>query len=177
MYRPSEHSIQFQRSAKHPANSAEIAWAGIRPRCLREVRRMGFSEADAQDVVQEAMLRAWKSQGQRRGPAALCWVLAITRNEAYRHRGRNRELAELDHAELADEVAAEAPARARARIDLARAAQDLTPEERTLVGMYYGLGFSHSALAHHFGMPEGTVKVRLHRARNKLRLRLATETL
>src|SRR5687767_425866 len=70
-------------------------WPTARERCLREARRYTRSQAEAEDIVQEAMLRAWKTRMTLRNTAyPLPWLLQITRNEALRalsRSGRDRE--------------------------------------------------------------------------------------
>jgi len=46
----------------------------------------------------------------------------------------------------------------------------LSDRDRRLLRMKYEEDLTQAAIAHRLGIPEGTVKVRLHRARNKLRL-------
>jgi RNA polymerase sigma-70 factor (ECF subfamily) len=55
------------------------------------------------------------------------------------------------------------------RIDVGRALADLDDVDRALVEQRYGADLTYGMLAETFNMPEGTVKVRLHRARKRLR--------
>ena len=50
-----------------------------------------------------------------------------------------------------------------------QALRALRPDERNLIRLRYVEDLTHGELARRLGMPEGTVKVRLHRARNRLR--------
>jgi RNA polymerase sigma-70 factor, ECF subfamily len=94
------------------------------------------------------------------------WVAAITHNEGRRHWGRaRRELAtELDGEPDATDYADDADR----RLDLARALEQLPPPDRTLLTLRYDLDQTQAAIATALGLPEGTVKVRLHRARGRL---------
>jgi RNA polymerase sigma-70 factor (ECF subfamily) len=148
-------------------------WASLRQACLREARRHVSDEADAQDVVQEALLRGWRNLDRCRTPdAPLPWLLAITRNEALRRRRRRDDGAPLDDAP--DQVAGEEIHRAGARIDIARALGRLSAPERRLVGLRYIVDMTCADLAEYLGIPEVTVRVRLHRARRRLRALMAT---
>lgn len=55
-----------------------------------------------------------------------------------------------------------------ARLDVSRELELLTPEERELLELRYGEDLTQSAIAARTEMPEGTVKVRLHRLRRGL---------
>ena len=64
---------------------ADWNWDAIRRHCYAEARRLGRSHNDAEDVAQEAALRAWRNREACRDPARpWAWVEQITRNETYR---------------------------------------------------------------------------------------------
>jgi RNA polymerase sigma-70 factor (ECF subfamily) len=149
-------------------------WALLRQRCAAEAARILRRHHDAEEVVQEAMARAWRSRGSCRSPEApLAWCLQITRNEAFRliSRQAGRVASEpLDPSgEVADEDAVAAPERALVRVDIDRALQELSPHERTLIALRYDEGCSHPQIARRLQVPEATVRVRLHRAHKRLR--------
>ena len=54
------------------------------------------------------------------------------------------------------------------RVSVRQALDTLTDEERELVTLSYESDLAHPAIAAQLGMPEGTVKVRLHRIRKRL---------
>ena len=131
------------------------------------------SPAEAEDAVQNAFLRAWrKSEACRTPEAPLPWLLQITRNEALRilrqtAAGRMSE-------ETAGEPAEDDPGMAQAvgRVDLNRALASLSHDDRRLLELRYQDDLTQPAVAAALGIPEGTVKVRLHRLRGRLRLAL-----
>ena len=143
-------------------------WEAARGRCLREARRHAPTEADAQDAVQTAMLQAWRSSASCRTPDdPLPWMLAITRRAAWRSRPAplvelsdeaDGECATLDDAEEMVE-----------RLDLQTAIAGLNEAERRLLHLRYVEDLAQPLVAQRLGIPEGTAKVRLHRARNRLR--------
>jgi RNA polymerase sigma-70 factor, ECF subfamily len=99
----------------------------------------------------------------------LPWLLEITRNEARRLLGRE---AQRCHRELA------APRLDREHDDFAGAAARLTVEQaihtladgdQRMLRLRYGEDLSQGEVARRLGLPETTVKVRLHRARRRLR--------
>ena len=118
-------------------------------------------------------MRAWRNQESCRTPATpLPWLVQITRNESLR-------LADRRQRRLASEVREEAPERLVATdsalermIDSVATQQVLgvlRPEERTLMRLRYEEDLTQGQVADRLGVPEGTVKVRLHRARARLR--------
>jgi RNA polymerase sigma-70 factor (ECF subfamily) len=142
--------------------------------------RLTGNEEDAQDVMQEAYLRAWKGLKRYRGDAAFStWLYRITANCASSHlarRSRNRHDRLDDEHALTDErfdVHLEARLGAAAeRERLQDALQTLSPEMRAVVVLRDVYDLPHEAIAAELGISEGAAKVRLHRARRKLRERL-----
>jgi RNA polymerase sigma-70 factor (ECF subfamily) len=59
------------------------------------------------------------------------------------------------------------------RVSVHQALQTLTDEERQLVSLRYESDLAHPAIAKELGLPEGTVKVRLHRIRKRLETLIA----
>jgi RNA polymerase sigma-70 factor (ECF subfamily) len=149
-------------------------WLLIRHRCRVEAVRILRRHHDAEEVVQEALTRAWRGRGTCRTPEApLPWCLQITRNEAFRLIGRQRAGAGLepleDGPELQDERALHESERAASRVDVGRALQELTPNERLLITLRYEEGCSHPQIAEKLEIPEATARVRLHRAHKRLK--------
>jgi RNA polymerase sigma-70 factor, ECF subfamily len=147
-------------------------WDTARRRCLREARRILRDREDAEEAVQEAMIRAWRNQSSCRTPATpLPWLVQITRNEALRLAARRQR-------RQANEVAETAPERLPGESGLDRMLETLAteqalsilrPEERTLIRLRYQEDLTQGQVAQRLGIPEGTVKVRLHRVRARLR--------
>ena len=130
----------------------------------------------AEDAAQESLVRIWKAIGGYDGRASLStWIYTITRNRCLTAIERRRELASLSD----DAVAAEAELQAHTMgaaddeplegAELLRELVDLLPERyrRTLTLFYYE-DRSVSEVAGMLGMPEGTVKTNLSRARAAL---------
>jgi RNA polymerase sigma-70 factor (ECF subfamily) len=132
--------------------------------------------AEAQDVAQEAMLRAWRfaaSFDPRRG-SVMAWLLGITRNVALDSvRGRGRRPAtvadvpagwSVDTTDLGDVVDRREDA-ARV-IDLVR---ELPPAQRDALVSVTLLGLSTREVSERDAIPHGTVKTRVRLALRKLR--------
>jgi RNA polymerase sigma factor (sigma-70 family) len=132
------------------------------------------NSADAEDIVQEACLRALRGLDRYAGGNARAWLLAITRNTAFTWLARNRPktlvitedieaLAPADGATPEEALIAKASA---AAIELAIAALP-PPFKETLVLRDIN-GFSYRDIAEITGAPVGTVMSRLARARGLL---------
>ena len=122
--------------------------------------------ADAEEAVQEALVRAWLRRDACRSPEApLPWVLEITRNEARRLLGRPGTLALSDAAPQEDD----ALAGAAVRVTVEQALRSLAERDRRVLHLRYAEDLTQVEVARRLGLPEGTVKVRLHRARGRLR--------
>ena len=136
---------------------------------FRAARALLDCDADAEDAVGEAILRAWRKREQLRDPAAgRAWLLKITVNCAYDQRRRARPTVPL-------EEAACAAAPAQEPLGLWELVQALPEEQRLAVTLYYYDGLSVGEIAQVLGAPQGTVKSRLSRGRDKLRERLREE--
>jgi RNA polymerase sigma-70 factor (ECF subfamily) len=148
-------------------------WSLIRKRCTAEAYRILRGRQDAEEVVQEAMTRAWRSRRSCRTPdSPLPWCLQITRNEAMRllgQRKRGRTDPLPDDMELEDQHAHRDHERAVVRIDINRALHQLSFEERELIALRYSHDYSHPEIAARLEIPEATARVRLHRAHKRLR--------
>ena len=142
--------------------------------------RLVGNEEDARDVVQEAYMRAYRGLKRFRGDAQFTtWMYRITANCAATHlgrRARHRHDELHDDAQLVDLGPDGDPEANAARValrDRLRAAlEDLPPKLRAVVVLRDIYDLPHEAIASELGISESAAKVRLHRARRKLRERL-----
>jgi len=132
------------------------------------------NEADAQDVVQEAYLRALRFAGTFRGGDPRAWLLTIVRNTAYTWLSRNRSadppvpFEDEQHPHEALPVDIELIRRADSRA-LRTAMEGLPTEFREIVVLRDLEGLSYKEIAEVAGLPIGTVMSRLARARSRLK--------
>ncbi len=145
-------------------------WGAIRGRCRLEATRLMRSPDEVDDVVQEAMIRAWKGRLSCKSPhGPIPWCLQITRNEAFRRMTRVKPSVGLDATDdLTDSHAHHAIERIATQIDIGRALDKLSPDERKLIALRYSDDYSQPEVARRLEIPEGTAKVRLHRVRKRL---------
>lgn len=141
--------------------------------------RLTNNAEDAADVVQDTYLRAYRSIDRFRGEAQFTtWLYRITANCAStqlskRARHRHEELDEQTPVPLDYAAGPEAKADAALdRRDVAAALSHLPANLRTVVVLRDIYDLSHDAIAKELGISEVTAKVRLHRARKKLRMQL-----
>jgi len=148
--------------------------------------RLTGSAEDAQDLLQEAFLRAYRKLGRFQGESSFyTWLYRLTVNLALSHRRRRNpslRLADLpssedegsyDPASEADQSDPSLPAEQAERDALVHRALDaLAPDHRAVVVMKEFDGLRYEEIAAHLGVPVGTVRSRLHRARRELRERL-----
>lgn len=149
-------------------------WPLIRQRCLVEAHRVLRHHHDAEEAVQEALARAWRSRERCRSQdAPLAWCLQITRNEALRLLGRRHRLVALDPAKIGEDIedqrASSDPDDTLVRVDVRRALCELTPHERRLIALRYDSDRSHPEIAAELQIPETTARVHLHRALKRLK--------
>ena len=132
--------------------------------------RYASNPSEAEDIAQDALLRAWRRRSTLRDPSSRNhWLATIVRNEAFRQHARVRP-APTSTLELQE---GEEDAQVLATVELAdlhAALERLSDRDRRLLEMRYEEDLTQATIARRLGIPEGTVKVRLHRARNKLRM-------
>jgi RNA polymerase sigma-70 factor, ECF subfamily len=115
------------------------------------------------------LLRAWRRRSTLRDSERRNqWLAAIVRNEAFRQHARVRP-DPSPTIELREGAEDERVVAAVELADLHAALKVLSERERHLLELRYEEDLTQAAIARRLGIPEGTVKVRLHRARNKLR--------
>jgi RNA polymerase sigma-70 factor, ECF subfamily len=149
-------------------------WASLRAHCLGVASRL-LPRQEAEEAVQEALVRAWRLSNRCRAPETpLPWVLKITRNESLRvieHRSRRLDR-ERSTGVRAVQAADDTEHAVTTRVTVQQALRTLEEVDRHVLRLRYDDDLTQAEVARRLGMPEGTVKVRLHRARNRLRARL-----
>lgn len=140
--------------------------------CERVARAHASSPEDAQEAAQEAAFRAWRHRASCRDADPRAWLAVIVQREVVRIAMARRQEAPLA---AIDEASESAPGVVSAplRIDVRRALSILAEDDRAIVLLRYDGDLKQKDIAAQLDMPEGTVKVRLHRARAQLRTILA----
>jgi RNA polymerase sigma factor (sigma-70 family) len=145
--------------------------AAARPRVMAVSRRLVGD--DAEDVVQEATLRAFLSLSSLRDPDRFeAWLCGIAVNVAKMRLRRAATEARVLGSSRPDQVVL--PGDERELLDVVRRALELLPPaKRDVVLLHYVDGLSCDEIAALVGSTPGAVRVRLHRARAQLRQELA----
>lgn len=157
-------------------------------RLFRVARAVLRDDAEAEDVLQEAYVRAFASLSEFRGEASIfTWLTRIVLNEAHgriRKRRPTVELAELEAAQGEPGRVLAFPgvddpeqgaARAEVRRLLERAVDELPEAFRVVFVMRDVQGLTVDETSSTLGVKPETVKTRLHRARRQLRQALDAE--
>ncbi|MEV6814003.1 RNA polymerase sigma factor [Micromonospora sp. NPDC051296] len=140
--------------------------------------------SDAEDVIQEAFVKAYRKLSRYRGDSSFrSWLLAIVANETRNlHRSRDRRqglalrAARVDPgSEIVEDDAVGAVLAGERRAALVRALRSLPSKDREVIVCRYFLDLSEDETVTMLGWPRGTVKSRTSRALVKLRGLLATE--
>ena len=138
--------------------------------------RKSGNPALAADLAQETFTRYLERQGD--GELSVALLFTMARNLYYDHLRRQRPFVELDEATLpADETSAQ-ERRYIVREDsrqVLTAMRQLDEEDRDILALIVSGGLTYAQIAAVRGCSEATIKVRVHRARQKLRQILPAE--
>ncbi len=138
------------------------------------MRRLTGDDELSRDVVQEALLRAWRNpkvldQGEA---AARAWLYTVARNVVIDERRSARARREVGLERVPERARSDPSDSALDSWLVADVLAQLTPEHRAVIVRSYYMGQSVAELAAALDLPEGTVKSRLHYGLRALRLAL-----
>jgi RNA polymerase sigma-70 factor, ECF subfamily len=159
----------------------EAAFEGLADRYERKVYRLCFSllrdPDQAQDAAQESLVRVWKALAKYDQRASLStWIYTITRNRCLTAIERRRDLDSLSDPAVEHEAEAAhavGPESEQDHLAVLRELVEALPERfRRVLTLFYYEERSVAEVAQMLGLPEGTVKTNLHRARAALGERL-----
>ena len=124
------------------------------------------NRTDCEDAAQNAVLKAYRNLGtlKQRGYFKT-WLISILKNECFDMLKRRRPTVDVAEQELSYEMAVP-------DLDLNRAFDKLSPEERLTITLYYYEGYDTREIAQLTEVSEGTVRSRLSRGRSSLRAML-----
>lgn len=181
---PSEHTLAQVDVLVERARAGDSAAFGrlverFRPRIYALGLHLTGSRAEADDIAQEAFLRAWNRIGSFEGRSQFfTWIYRIAVNRALNGRrdGKRRESVGLDDPRVQAAIAVDAygdPRRAaelrQSYTRLVAALDALSPTLRSTVVLVALQGLSHDEAGVILGCPSGTVAWRMHDARARLR--------
>jgi RNA polymerase sigma-70 factor (ECF subfamily) len=146
---------------------------------LRVARTMTRNQAEAEDLVQDTLLRAYRAIGRFDGRHPRAWLLTILRNTHINRNRRRRPVLLHDPDTALEQLASIANGdRAESSVEdaldgeIVAALSALSVDFRQVVELVDIDGLSYAEAAEVIGVPVGTVMSRLHRARSRIRDRL-----
>ena len=149
---------------------------------LHIVRRMVLSDDEAADICQDVFVKVYQKLGEFRGQSKLStWIASVAYHHAINHLRKRKRLQEVsmdDSPTLEREVGAKIDDDCSFTLDedtrqlLLRKVEELPQHYRVVLTLFYLEEFSYKEIEEVTGMPEGTVKSYLARARNMLREKL-----
>jgi RNA polymerase sigma-70 factor, ECF subfamily len=160
--------------------------AEYQDRIFRLALSMLGNRAEAEEAAQDALVRVWKGLPGFRAQSSLStWIFAITRNACLTAIGRREGARWARAASLEDPAARRAVERrsagpsavagASSGPDAAELLDRLPAKYRQVVALFYMQEKSYDEVAHMLGLPVGTVKTYLFRARQSLAGQMARE--
>ena len=150
------------------------------PRIFALARRMGGSAEEAEDLLQEIFLQAYRKLDSFKGDASVgTWLYRLALNHCLDYvRGRRARMNKVTDT-LDSDSAPEPTARREtpiARLDLERAIARLPEGCRDAFVLHDVEGFDHKEVGHMLGIAEGTSKSQVFKARMKLRAMLGRQS-
>jgi RNA polymerase sigma-70 factor, ECF subfamily len=138
------------------------------------LRLVGMDRARAEELTQEAFVRAWQKLSSFRHESAFStWLYRLGVNTALMDLRSRREEQSTDPVDLELAAGGDVPFCAAERGDLERAVSALPPRARAVLVLHDVEGWKHEEISNELGMAVGSSKAQLHRARGLLRRALA----
>jgi RNA polymerase sigma factor (sigma-70 family) len=140
------------------------------------LRLVGMDRARAEELTQEAFIRAWQKLSSFRHESAFStWLYRLGVNTALMDLRGRRDEANMDDVALEAAAGGDVPFCAAERGDLERAVSALPPRARAVLVLHDVEGWKHEEISAELGMAVGSSKAQLHRARGLLRRALGGE--
>ena len=140
------------------------------------LRLVGMDRARAEELTQEAFVRAWQKLSSFRGESAFStWLYRLGVNTALMDLRGRRDETPTEDAELEAAAGGDVPFCAAERGDLERAVAGLPPRARAVLVLHDVEGWKHEEISLELGMAVGSSKAQLHRARGLVRRALGGE--
>jgi RNA polymerase sigma factor (sigma-70 family) len=140
------------------------------------LRLVGMDRGRAEELTQDAFVRAWQKLSSFRHESAFStWLYRLGVNTALMDLRGRRDAKETDIEDLELAAGGDVPFCAGERGDLERAVSALPPRARAVLVLHDVEGWKHEEIATELGMAVGSSKAQLHRARGLLRNALGGE--
>ena len=157
------------KRAKHGDSEAFIT---LIEECKMTLRRVALgylkNDEDAADVIQDTILDAYEHIGAlKKEEYFKTWLVRILINHCTKNYRSNKRKAYLE-----EDCAEEACCNGRAELEFRELLSILPDDSRIIFQLYFGEQFTTKEIAELLGMNENTVKSRLHRGKEQLRVAL-----
>jgi RNA polymerase sigma-70 factor (ECF subfamily) len=166
MTRPAEDRTVLDAVRRGDQRSLEELYRRHSPRLYALLLRMLRETADAEEVLQETFVDAWRRAGEysvSRGSVE-AWLITIARSRAIdriRNRGARLRLVKQSEQLATTDAPQPEPPDVHAQTRLRKALGTLPPEQRRALELAYWDGMSQSEISRETGDPLGTVKTRV----------------
>jgi RNA polymerase sigma-70 factor (ECF subfamily) len=166
MTRPTEDGTVLDSVRRGDARALEELYRRHSSRLYALLLRMLREAADAEEVLQETFVEAWRRAREyapSRGSVE-AWLITIARSRAIdriRNRGARLRLVKQSEQQASAQPAQPEPPDVHAQTRLRRALGTLPPEQRRAIELAYWDGLSQSEISRETGDPLGTVKTRV----------------
>jgi RNA polymerase sigma-70 factor, ECF subfamily len=152
-------------------------WAELRDFCFKQALRVVDCPDTADEAAQEAIVRAWRHRDSCHRPEQpFGWLRRIAHNEAVRAASRSPKEVLVEEPLGAQNGGLAVDDALEDRLLFARILGTLSEADRELAWLRYYEDLTCATLAERLGLSEATVKVRLHRLRQRLRQRMEAQT-
>jgi RNA polymerase sigma-70 factor (ECF subfamily) len=158
----------------------EQAVVAHKDRVFGYAKAMLKDRAEAQDVTQEALVRLWRHRDSVDAPGSRPWLMRTTHNLCIDRLRKRKVRGEVDEGDTVVSLQTDhhpgPQQRAESgeiRTTIERALGSMPEMDRTVIVLREIQGMPYEEIAEALGMPLGTLKARLHRARDRLRSRLS----
>jgi RNA polymerase sigma factor (sigma-70 family) len=171
---PTDDTALVRRSIDGDVGAFEQLYRGHVGRVHGAILRLvGMDRARAEELTQDAFVRAWQKLSSFRHESAFStWLYRLGVNTALMDLRGKREEVNVENDELELAAGGDVPFCAGERGDLERAVSALPPRARAVLVLHDVEGWKHEEIAAELGMAVGSSKAQLHRARGLLRRKL-----
>jgi RNA polymerase sigma-70 factor (ECF subfamily) len=178
---PQDKGPGYQGPSRRPGIVDPVDWREAVSGFLPSLRAFAYSlsrnSADADDLVQETLTKAWAHRARfEPGSNLRAWLFTILRNSWYTDAAKRRREVADEEGRYAAGLTAEPSQEWTAELTSLQAALNaLPPEHREAIVMVGAAGLSYQEAAEISGCAVGTIKSRVNRARHRLALLLDME--
>lgn len=154
----------------HSADDMQTKMIALLPNLRAFARSLSGSADKADDLVQEALIRAWSNRSSFvPGTNLKAWMFTILRNAFISEKRKRRQEVEDATGALAERLSVHGEQSGHMdMVDFAKALEQLSDDQREAVILIGAEGFSYEEAAAMCGCPVGTMKSRVNRARARL---------